>query len=76
MTDCSQNDFLAVPSREWQSGRIRQRLAAEHRREEPLQLRLPMGVYPVYIIAWGKRETREHRGNLTEYFAKMTLTVK
>ena len=40
------------------------------------QLRLPAGVYSVYIIAWGKRETMEHRGNLTEYFAKMTLTVK
>ena len=40
------------------------------------QLRLPAGVYSVYIIAWGKRETLEHRGNLTEYFAKMTLTVK
>jgi len=40
------------------------------------QLRLAAGVYSVYIIAWGKRETLEHRGNLTEYFAKMTLTVK
>lgn len=40
------------------------------------QLRLPAGVYSVYIIAWGKRETLEHRGNLTEYFAKTTLTVK
>jgi hypothetical protein len=38
--------------------------------------RLPAGVYSVYIIAWGKRETLEHRGNLTEYFAKTTLTVK
>jgi hypothetical protein len=40
------------------------------------ELSLPVGVYSVYIIAWGKRETMEHRGNLTEYFAKMTLTVK
>jgi hypothetical protein len=39
-------------------------------------LRLPAGTYSVYIIGWGKRETMEHRGNLTEYFAKMTLTVK
>ena len=39
-------------------------------------LSLPAGVYSVYIIAWGKRETMEHRGNLTEYFAKTTLTVK
>ena len=39
-------------------------------------LRLPAGVYSVYIIAWGKRESLEHRGNLTDYFAKMTLTVK
>jgi hypothetical protein len=38
--------------------------------------RLPAGVYSVYIIAWGKRETMEHRGNLTEYFAQTTLTVK
>jgi hypothetical protein len=40
------------------------------------QLRLPAGVYSVYIIAWGKRETMMKNGNLTEYFAKMTLTVK
>jgi len=40
------------------------------------ELRLPAGVYSVYIIAWGKREALEHRGNLTEYFAKTTLTVK
>jgi hypothetical protein len=39
-------------------------------------LRLPAGVYSVYIIGWGKREVMEHRGNLTEYFAKTTLTVK
>jgi hypothetical protein len=39
-------------------------------------LRLPAGVYSVYIIPWGKRETMEHKGNLTEFFAKMTLTVK
>lgn len=39
-------------------------------------LSLPAGVYSVYIIAWGKRETMEHRGNLTEYFAKTVLTVK
>jgi len=37
---------------------------------------LTAGTYSVYIIAWGKRETMEHRGNLTEYFAKITLTVK
>ena len=40
------------------------------------QLRLPAGVYSVYIIAWGKRETMMKNGNLNEYFAKMTLTVK
>jgi hypothetical protein len=40
------------------------------------QLRLPTGVYSVYIIGWGKREVMEHRGDLTEYFAKTTLTVK
>ena len=39
-------------------------------------LKLPAGVFSVYIIAWGKRETMMHNGNLTEYFAKMTLTVK
>ncbi|HWP55375.1 MAG TPA: hypothetical protein VN476_14700 [Pyrinomonadaceae bacterium] len=40
------------------------------------ELKLPGGVYSVYIIPWGKRETMEHNGNLTDYFAKMTLTVK
>jgi hypothetical protein len=40
------------------------------------EISLPAGTYSVYVIAWGKRETMEHRGNLTEYFAKMTLTVK
>lgn len=39
-------------------------------------LSLPAGVYSVYIIGWGKREVLEHKGNLTEYFAKMTLTVR
>jgi hypothetical protein len=39
-------------------------------------LSLPAGVYSVYIIGWGKRETMMHNGNLTEYFAKTTLTVK
>jgi len=37
---------------------------------------LPAGKFTVYIIAWGKRETMMHNGNLKEYFAKMTLTVK
>jgi hypothetical protein len=40
------------------------------------ELRLPAGTYSVYIIGWGKRETMMKNGNLTEYFAKMTLTVK
>jgi hypothetical protein len=40
------------------------------------ELSLPAGVFSVYIISWGKRETLMHNGNLTEYFAKMTLTVK
>ncbi|HEV3469622.1 MAG TPA: hypothetical protein VG148_09900 [Pyrinomonadaceae bacterium] len=39
-------------------------------------LKLPAGSYSVYVIAWGKREVLEHRGNLTEYFAKTVLTVK
>jgi len=37
---------------------------------------LPAGKYSVYVIPWGKRETMVHNGNLSEYFAKMTLTVK
>jgi hypothetical protein len=37
---------------------------------------LPAGTYSVYIIAWDKRQVYEHRGNMTEYFAKMTLSVK
>jgi hypothetical protein len=40
------------------------------------EISLPAGTYSVYIIAWGKREVMEHRGNLTEYFAKTTLTVR
>lgn len=40
------------------------------------QLKLPAGVYSVYIIDWRKREVMVHNGNLTEYFAKMSLTVK
>lgn len=40
------------------------------------ELKLPAGVYSVYIIPWGKREVMQHNGNLTEYFAKTTLTVK
>ena len=40
------------------------------------ELKLPAGTYSVYIIAWGKRDVVEHRGNLTEYFAKTVLRVK
>ena len=40
------------------------------------ELKLPAGVYSVYIIAWDKREVLTHTGNLKEYFAKTTLTVK
>jgi hypothetical protein len=40
------------------------------------ELKLPAGTYSVYVIAWGKREVTEHRGNLAEYFAKTVLTVK
>ncbi len=40
------------------------------------EISLPAGTYSAYVIAWGKRETMEHHGNLTEYFAKMTLAVK
>lgn len=39
-------------------------------------LKLPVGTYSVYIIAWGKRELMMHNGNLKEYFAKTVLTVK
>lgn len=40
------------------------------------EISLPAGIYSVYIIAWGKREVMEHRGNLKDYFAKTTLTVR
>ena len=40
------------------------------------ELKLPAGTYSVYVIAWGKRETMIKNGNLTEHFAKITLTVK
>ena len=40
------------------------------------ELRLPAGAYTLYVIDRRKREVSEHRGNLTEYFAKTVLTVK
>lgn len=40
------------------------------------ELKLPAGVYSVYIITWGKRETLMKNGNLTDYLAKTVLTVK
>lgn len=39
-------------------------------------LKLPAGTYSVYIISWGKRELMMKNGNLKDYFAKTTLTVK
>jgi|SRR5215213_7815019 len=40
------------------------------------ELKLPAGIYSVYIIAWGKRELMMKNGNLTDYLAKTVLTVK
>jgi hypothetical protein len=40
------------------------------------ELKLPAGVYSVYVITWGKRELMMKRGNLTDYLAKTVLTVK
>jgi hypothetical protein len=37
---------------------------------------LPQGKYSIYAINWRKREVTEHLGNLTDYFAKVNLTVK
>ena len=55
-----------------------QTMGMENRRYATVgdELKLPAGTYSVYIIAWGKREVLEHRGNLTDYFAKTVLTVK
>lgn len=55
-----------------------QKIGEENRKYATVtdEMKLPAGTYSVYIISWGKREVSEHRGNLTEYFAKMTLTVK
>jgi len=39
-------------------------------------LKLPAGIYSVYIITWGKRELTMKNGNFTEYLAKTVLTVK
>ena len=39
-------------------------------------LKLPAGIYSVYIISWGKRELMMKNGNLTDYLAKTILTVK
>lgn len=40
------------------------------------ELKLPAGTYSVYVIAWGKRELMMKNGNLKDYFARTTLTVK
>lgn len=40
------------------------------------ELKLPAGIYSVYIITWGKRELMMKHGNLTDYLAKTVLTVK
>ena len=40
------------------------------------ELKLPAGVYSIYIISWDKRETLMKNGNFTSYFAKTVLTVK
>jgi hypothetical protein len=40
------------------------------------ELKLPAGTYSVYIISWGKRELMMKNGNLTDYLAKIVLTVK
>jgi hypothetical protein len=37
---------------------------------------LKPGKYSIYAIDWAKREVGEHRGNLTDAFAKVTLTVE
>ena len=50
--------------------------SVDHYRDRNNQLKLPAGTHSVFIIAWGKREVLTHNRNLTEYFAKMTLTVK
>lgn len=39
-------------------------------------LKLPAGIYSVYVISWGKRELMMKNGNLTDYLAKTTLMVK
>ena len=40
------------------------------------ELKLPAGTYSVYVITWGKRELMMKNGNLKDYLAKTTLTVK
>ena len=40
------------------------------------ELKLPAGIYSVYVITWGKRELMMKNGNYTEYLAKTVLTVK
>jgi hypothetical protein len=40
------------------------------------EIKLPAGVYSVYILSWDKHETLIHKGNFMDYLAKTTLTVK
>jgi hypothetical protein len=37
---------------------------------------LPAGLYTIYVLSWDKRDTLYHKGNFTDYYAKMTLKVK
>ncbi len=37
---------------------------------------LPAGTYTLYILSWGRRDTLVHKGNFTDYYAKITLKVK
>jgi hypothetical protein len=42
----------------------------------PSMSSLPAGTYTLYVIDWSKRQINFHSGNLTEYFAKVTIIVK
>lgn len=57
---------------------FQQQIGADNRKyattEAPFYL--PAGTYTIYVTSWDKRDPLFHKGNFTDYFAKMTLKVK
>lgn len=57
---------------------FQQHIGADNRKYATIEspFYLPSGTYTLYITAWDKRDSLYHKGNFTDYFAKMTLKVR